>query len=116
MINQDKVTTLGKLLCRCYSPASFCLAIYDTNVHIHVYFVGVAYRAGVILASECSVFFLREIKAAIFDFNGSGKLGRKINFYQGGGRRSIIMRGVGVGEVPLPLPTTLTPNQIWPVG
>ena len=72
------------LLCRCYSPAGFCLAIYDTNVHIHVYFVGVAYRAGVILASECSVFFLREIKAAIFDFNGSGRLGRKINFYQGG--------------------------------
>ena len=90
--------------------------MYDTNVHIHVYFVGVAYRAGVILASECSVFFLREIKAAIFDFNGSGRLGRKINFYQGGGRRSIIMRGGRGGEVPLPLPTTLTPNQIWPVG
>ena len=35
--------------------------------------------------------------AAIFDFNGSGRLGREINLYQGGGRRSKIRRWVGVG-------------------
>ena len=35
--------------------------------------------------------------AAIFDFNGSGRLGRGrgINLYQGGGRRSKIRKGVG---------------------
>ena len=63
------------LLCICYSSAGFCRAIYDTNVHIeqtckgssrvHEYFVGVAYREGVILASECS----------------AAGLGRKRNFY-----------------------------------
>lgn len=37
--------------------------------------------------------------AAIFDFNGNGKLGRKRNLYQGGGRRSNMRRGVGVGGV-----------------
>ena len=58
--------------------------------------------------------------AAIFDFNGSGRLGKGINLYQGGGRRSKIRRGVGVGEDygffsplprPLPPPFTLTANQ-----
>ena len=42
--------------------------------------------------------FITNIMAAIFDFNGSGKLGRGKNLYQGGGRRSKIRRGVGVGE------------------
>ena len=36
--------------------------------------------------------------AAIFDFNGNGRLGRKRNLYQGGGRWSNMKRGVGVGE------------------
>ena len=35
--------------------------------------------------------------AAIFDFNGSGRLWEKKNLHQGGGRRSKIRRGVGVG-------------------
>ena len=43
------------------------------------------------------IILLTKITAAIFDFNGSGRLGREQNFYQGGGRRSIIRRGVGVG-------------------
>ena len=42
--------------------------------------------------------FILNIMAAIFNFNGSGRLGRGINLYQGGGRRSKIRRGVGVGE------------------
>ena len=42
--------------------------------------------------------FITKIMAAIFDNNGSGKLRREINLYQGGGRRSKIRRGVGVGE------------------
>ena len=82
------------LLCICYIFSSrFFRAIYGTNVHIeqtcedstrvHEYFVGVAYRLGVILASECSLSFLTEIMAAIFDFNGSGSLGKEINFYKG---------------------------------
>ena len=41
--------------------------------------------------------------ATIFDFNGSGRLGRERNFHQGGGRRSIIGRGVGEGELRLRL-------------
>ena len=35
---------------------------------------------------ELSV-FLAKILAAIFDFNGSGKLGRETNLYQGGKRQ-----------------------------
>ena len=31
--------------------------------------------------------FLTKIMAAIIDFNGSGRLGREINLYQGGGGR-----------------------------
>lgn len=34
--------------------------------------------------------------AAIFDFNGNARLGRKRNLYQGGGRWSNMRRGVGV--------------------
>ena len=37
--------------------------------------------------------------AAIIDFDGSGRLGREINLYQGGDRRSKLRRGVGVGGV-----------------
>ena len=40
--------------------------------------------------------FITNTMAAIFYFNGSGRLGREINLYQGGGRRSKIRRGVGV--------------------
>ena len=39
--------------------------------------------------------FITNIMAAIFDFNGSGRLGRGINLYQGGGRRSKIRKGGG---------------------
>ena len=42
--------------------------------------------------------FTTNIIAAVFDFNGSGRLRREINLYQGGGRRSKIRRGVGVAE------------------
>ena len=42
--------------------------------------------------------FLRKIMAATFYFSGSRRLGREINLYQGGGRRSKLRRGVGVGE------------------
>ena len=43
----------------------------------------------------CSVFFV-EIMAVIFDFNGSRRLGRERNLYQGGEQWSIIRRWVGV--------------------
>ena len=42
--------------------------------------------------------FLTKIMAAIFDFNGSGRLGREGNLYHGGSRRSKIGRGVGWGK------------------
>ena len=42
--------------------------------------------------------FLTKIMAAIFDFNGSGRLTRERNLYQGSGRRSKVRRGVGMGE------------------
>ena len=42
--------------------------------------------------------FITNIMAAIIDFDGSGRLGREINLYQGGGRRSKLRRGVGVEE------------------
>ena len=42
-------------------------------------------------------YFITNIMATIFDFNGSGRLGREINLYQGGSRWSKIRRGVGVG-------------------
>ena len=41
--------------------------------------------------------FLRKIMAATFYFSGSRRLGRERNLYQGGGRRSKLRRGVGVG-------------------
>ena len=44
------------------------------------------------------IIFLMKIMAALFDFNDSGRLGRERNFYQGGGQRSIIRRGMWVGE------------------
>ena len=42
------------------------------------------------------MFFFVEIMAVIFDFNGSRRLGRERNLYQGGEHWSIIRRGVGV--------------------
>ena len=42
--------------------------------------------------------FLTKIMATTLDFNGSRTLGRERNLYQGGGRRSKIRRGVGVGK------------------
>ena len=42
--------------------------------------------------------FITNILAAIFDFNGSRRLGRGINLYQGGSWHSWIRRGMGVGE------------------
>ena len=42
--------------------------------------------------------FLTKIMAAIFDFNGSGRLVRERNLYQGDSRQSKIRRGVGVGQ------------------
>ena len=46
--------------------------------------------------------------AAIFDFNGNGRLGRERNLYQGGCRRSKVRRGVGVGEDKTPALCRLT--------
>ena len=42
--------------------------------------------------------FVTKIMAAIFDFNGSGRLGRERNMYHWGSRRSKIGRGVGWGK------------------
>ena len=42
--------------------------------------------------------FLTKIMAAAFNFNGSGRLGRERNLYQGGGRRSNIRRTWGRGS------------------
>ena len=41
--------------------------------------------------------FLTKIMAAIFDFNGSGRLGRERNLYQEGGWQSKIRGGVEMG-------------------
>ena len=68
--------------------------------------------------------FITKIMAAIFNFNDSGRLGREINLYQGGVRRSKVRRGVrGVRwrlvspfPLPLPPPSTLIANQTWLVG
>ena len=53
------------------------------------------------------IIFLTEIIAAIFNYNGSGRLGGERNFHKRGGRRSIIRRGVGVGEWRLRLPEVI---------
>ena len=58
----------------------------------------VARGAGVIFGERVLSNFITNIMAAIIDFDGSGRLGREINLYQGGGRRSKLRRGVGVGE------------------
>ena len=68
--------------------------------------------------------FVTKIMAAIFNFNDSGRLGREINLYQGGVRRSKVGRGVRAGKwrlvspfpLPLPPPSTLIANQTWLVG
>ena len=44
------------------------------------------------------IIFLMKIMTTLFDFNGSGRPGRERNLYQGGGQRSIIRRGMWVGE------------------
>ena len=44
----------------------------------------IAWRAGVILASELPGDFVEKIIAAFFDFFSSGRLGRERNLYQGG--------------------------------
>ena len=44
------------------------------------------------------IIFLMKIMTTLFDFNGSGRLGRERNLYQGGSQRSIIRRGMWVGE------------------
>ena len=42
--------------------------------------------------------FLTKIMAAIFHFNGSGRLGRERNLYQEDGRRLKKRREVGMGD------------------
>ena len=54
---------------------------------------------------------LTKIFAAIFSFNGSGRLGRKKKLYQEGGRRSKTRREVRVGkQSPLVTPPPPTPT------
>ena len=45
----------------------------------------VARGAGVIFGERVLSNFITNIMAAIFDFDGSGRPGREINLYQGGG-------------------------------
>ena len=54
--------------------------------------------------------FLATIMVAIFDYNSSGRLGRVINLYHGGERRSTIRRGSGVGLPPFP-PTAASTSK-----
>ena len=50
--------------------------------------------------------------AAIFDFNGRGRLGREWNLYQGGGRRSRIRRGLGEWKLRLPEVIVVLRNSV----
>ena len=91
------------------------------------------------LSDQVLSIFSTKFMAAIFDFNGSGRLGRERNLYQEWGRSSptdhsnsknlwppslISMAAEGWGEKEictksgegLPPLTTLTPKQTWPVG
>ena len=54
--------------------------------------------------------FITNIMAVVFDFNNSGRLGREINLYQGGGWRSKIRRGMGMWWVLFALPLPPTPT------
>ena len=81
-----------------------------------------ACRASVILASESLVISWRVLLLPSLILMAAEGWRERNNLYQGGGRRSQIKRRVGVGELRfpsptlLPLPSTLTPNQTWPVG
>ena len=57
-------------------PPLKTLVLYDVT--------RIAWRAGVILASELPGDFVEKIIAAFFDFFSSGRLGRERNLYQGG--------------------------------
>ena len=48
-----------------------------------------------VVGEQVLVNFSTKIIATIFGFNGSGRLGGERNIHQGGGRRSMIGRGVG---------------------
>ena len=52
--------------------------------------------------------------ATIFDFNGSGRLGRERNVYQGGSRRYEIRGGVGKWRLSLPEVTVILQSTIRP--
>lgn len=67
--------------------------------------------------------FLTKIIAAIFSFNGSGRLGRKkictnraVDGQKQGERWGWGSKVLLSLPRPLPLPSTLTTNQTWPVG
>lgn len=65
--------------------------------------------------------FLTKIIAAIFSFNGSGRLGRKKNCTKRAvdGQKQGERWGWGskvLLSLPHPLPSTLTPNQTWTAG
>ena len=51
--------------------------------HLVMTYLSIAFRAGVILASECLISFATSM-VAIFDFNGGGRLRRENNLCQGG--------------------------------
>ena len=57
-------------------PPLKTLVLYDVT--------RIAWRSGVILASELPGDFVEKIIAAFFDFFSSGRLGRERNLYQGG--------------------------------
>lgn len=66
-------------------------------------------------------FFVTEILPAIFDFNGRGRLGKEINLYYGGGRRSKKINEkinkerdrVGEGRLRLPKVIVILQNSDW---
>ena len=68
--------------------------------------------------------FLVKIMAVIFDLNGIGRLGRERTLYQGGerqlkntewGKDGGVKKCLFAPSRPLPLPSTQTLNETWPV-
>ena len=72
-----------------------------------MYFKGKCHHLETIIASlqsrhdfgkQMLSIFSAKIIPAIFDFNGSGRLGRERKLHQGGVQQSKLRRGMGIGE------------------